>query len=262
MKGMEQMKKQKSEMFILQAREIFIDSNDFGEYELLGYFRLIKALCKKNKTTKIAKIQIASFNEILKSLPDRTHNILKWRFWDCYTRTKIGLMLGVSRERIRQIETSVLERLEWLFENKVNTHKDKMKETIEMLNLKTRGYMALKRAGINTIEQLIDICKNNLLEIKGVGKNVAQDIKLKLDGYVLRDSCSKQQSFVDLPIDSLNLSNRTNNALKRKGIYIIRQLFELSTEQVNTIKGLGKKGVSEVMRVKNEAIVRYHNLEM
>ncbi len=53
---------------------------------------------------------------------------------------------------------------------------------ILILNLSLRSYNALKRANINTIDQLIAI--TDLKNIDGVGEISAEEIKLKLNSYI------------------------------------------------------------------------------
>jgi RNA polymerase nonessential primary-like sigma factor len=53
---------------------------------------------------------------LLKNLTDRERRILKLRFWENMTLAEIGEELGVSRERIRQLERDALAKLRdgWL----------------------------------------------------------------------------------------------------------------------------------------------------
>lgn len=236
--------KSKNEQLALEARKLFIDANAYDEYEVVGYYRLIRALCKKfNKKTN-RQIRIENIQEILKTFDMRKYAILRWRFWEGYTRANIGTLFGVSHERIRQIENVSLERLmplisehEWT-ENSI---------PIEALGLNTRGYLALKREGINTIEQLI---QKEFLSIKGVGPGVAKIVNQKLKDLNRQLSKSKKCMLEKLPIDALEFSTRVNNALKRKGVFSVGQLLEISMDEVFKIKGIGNKGYSEVFAKK------------
>ncbi len=67
--------------------------------------------------------------------------------------------------------------------------RDALKEEIEVLNLKTRGFYALKRHAINTIEDLIKNA-NKLSKIRGLGAASITDITEKLRIY-LKD-CGKE----------------------------------------------------------------------
>jgi hypothetical protein len=54
---------------------------------------------------------------VLSGLSKRTYEVLKQRFWKGESRTRIGDMLGLTRERVRQIEShafSTLKRPAWV----------------------------------------------------------------------------------------------------------------------------------------------------
>ena len=49
--------------------------------------------------------------EVLDSLTEREAEILRWRFWEDYTLEEVAKELGVTRERIRQIECKAMRKL-------------------------------------------------------------------------------------------------------------------------------------------------------
>ena len=51
------------------------------------------------------------FPAILETLTNREQKLLWCRFWADYTLDEIGLVFGVTRERIRQIESKAMRRL-------------------------------------------------------------------------------------------------------------------------------------------------------
>ena len=67
---------------------------------------------EERATIKILKDYV---KEILKSLPPREARILHLRYGipdgNCHTLQEVGIRMGVSRERIRQIEKNALRRL-------------------------------------------------------------------------------------------------------------------------------------------------------
>lgn len=46
-----------STTFTLNAREIFLEVNGYSQYELIGYCRLVKALCKRTKKCLMIKLK-------------------------------------------------------------------------------------------------------------------------------------------------------------------------------------------------------------
>lgn len=251
------MKKRKTKnQKLLATAEFFVDASEYSEYELLGYCRIIKALFKKKKAKLESKIQIKNIQEIVESYEGRTYNLLRWRFWEGYTRAVIAEHLLISCERVRQVEVKVLERLDFLFEK----NEEKIDVIpIELLNLNARGYIALKREGINSVGDLGKLSRLELLDIKGIGEITADEIKKKMVKFMLRVTPVERVLFEKIPIDMLKLRNGVSNALKRKGIFFIKQLFEMPLEEVASIKGIGIKGYSEILQKKKKLVSEFNS---
>src|SRR5690625_1610617 len=65
---------------------------------------------------------------------------------------------------------------------KEETQMEKMLEmTIEELDLSVRSYNCLKRAGINTVEELTDKTESEMMKVRNLGKKSLTEIKNKLD---------------------------------------------------------------------------------
>lgn len=65
---------------------------------------------------------------------------------------------------------------------KEETQKEKMLEmTIEELDLSVRSYNCLKRAGINTVEELTNKTESEMMKVRNLGKKSLSEIKEKLD---------------------------------------------------------------------------------
>lgn len=65
---------------------------------------------------------------------------------------------------------------------KEETHKEKMLEmTIEELDLSVRSYNCLKRAGINTIQELTDKSEAEMIKVRNLGRKSLEEVKNKLD---------------------------------------------------------------------------------
>jgi len=245
------MQKSKYKQLVLEARATFSDANRYEEYEFIGYFRLVKALCKKLKERKKGKIQITKFEEILSDLNERNYNILRWRYWEGQTREVVARKLSVSIERVRQLEEKVFRRMKFLVQKNSGTEKS---IPIEALNLKTRGYLALKHAGINTINELCALSQYELMWIKGIGKIGLVDINRKLGLFTKKTLAIGENDFMQLPIDLLDFSIRVNTALKREGIFVIKQLFEIPIQELYSIRGIGVKCCDEIVLKKQQVI--------
>ena len=65
---------------------------------------------------------------------------------------------------------------------KEETHKEKMLEmTIEELDLSVRSYNCLKRAGINTVQELTDKSEAEMIKVRNLGRKSLEEVKNKLN---------------------------------------------------------------------------------
>ena len=64
---------------------------------------------------------------------------------------------------------------------KEDEERDRLLEmTIEELDLSVRSYNCLKRAGINTVEELIRRTEEDMMKVRNLGKKSLQEVKEKL----------------------------------------------------------------------------------
>ena len=64
---------------------------------------------------------------------------------------------------------------------KEETHKEKMLEmTIEELDLSVRSYNCLKRAGINSVQELTDRTDAQMMKVRNLGRKSLVEIQEKL----------------------------------------------------------------------------------
>ena len=65
---------------------------------------------------------------------------------------------------------------------KEEDQKEKMLEmTIEELDLSVRSYNCLKRAGINTVQELTDKTEPEMMKVRNLGRKSLEEVKNKLD---------------------------------------------------------------------------------
>ncbi|MBF0780764.1 MULTISPECIES: DNA-directed RNA polymerase subunit alpha [unclassified Granulicatella] len=75
-------------------------------------------------------------------------------------------------EQARKVEIMV---------EKEDTHKEKMLEmTIEELDLSVRSYNCLKRAGINTVQELTDKTESEMIKVRNLGRKSLEEVRNKL----------------------------------------------------------------------------------
>ena len=76
--------------------------------------------------------------------------------------------------------TDSVEHMEILYERELETKERAMEMTVEELELTQRSRNCLKRAGINTIEELISKTEDDLMKVRNLGKKSLAEIKEKL----------------------------------------------------------------------------------
>lgn len=52
--------------------------------------------------------------------------------------------------------------------------------TIEELDLSVRSYNCLKRAGINTVQELADKSEDDMMKVRNLGRKSLEEVKVKL----------------------------------------------------------------------------------
>lgn len=56
----------------------------------------------------------------------------------------------------------------------------KLEMTIEELDLSVRSYNCLKRAGINTLQELTDKTESDMMRVRNLGRKSLEEVKNKL----------------------------------------------------------------------------------
>ncbi len=171
--------------------------------------------------------QTLSINGIktgLKTLTDREQLVLEYRYKDIQTLEQVGKLLGVTRERVRQIEAKALRKLRHptrLTKMKAYTYEDMIRGNEERNELREQ---------------------NKLLE---------KAIKLYAKEEITKDQLEEMAKKVDVnnvSIDELDLSVRSYNCLKRRGIDTLGELLEITYAELSQVRNLGAKSREEVMR--------------
>ena len=65
-----------------------------------------------------------------------------------------------------------------------------MEMTIEELDLSVRSYNCLKRAGINSVQELVQKSEDEMMKVRNLGKKSLEEVQQKLEelSLILRDS--------------------------------------------------------------------------
>jgi len=199
--------------------------------------------------------------------------------------TVIGQITELSDEELRKLKAGyeiVAFRNEYMIsdnsevketEDSVSGSKEETENTCDItskvyyndtsvteLDLSTSVINTLMRAGVDTIEKLMNISKEELLSIQNLGKIKCDEIiefrnkisdniseRPKVEGNDVSDESHGVIYSDDTPIDELGLSVRTRNGLKRTGIMTLGMIIQTPEEELWNIRNLGEKSVREIL---------------
>lgn len=69
----------------------------------------------------------------------------------------------------------------YMAEKEEENKNSKMEKTIEDLDLSVRSYNCLRRAGINTVADLISKSEEDMMKVRNLGRKSLKEIKEKLE---------------------------------------------------------------------------------
>ena len=75
---------------------------------------------------------------------------------------------------------------------------EKQEHDLAILELSCRSYNCLRRAGIDTVEQLLGVSEEQLLDIRNFGETSLREVRAKIEGFVEMKSEQVTDESVDL----------------------------------------------------------------
>lgn len=179
----------------------------------------VRGAWEQGEPTELTADVLAGIQYALSTLNEREQLVLCRRYKDGKKLREIGEEIGVKQERSRQIETAALRKLRYprnmFFMTKGVDEYIKKRCKVEY----ERGYQVGYNAGY---QQGVDEASN------GVSK------------------AGISVTIVSLPIEALDLSVRSFNALRRAGYVTIGDLLNVDEKGIIHIKNLGSKQRQEV----------------
>lgn len=140
-----------------------------------------------------------------------------------------------------------------------------LRMTIEELDLSVRSYNCLKRAGIETVGDLIGKTMDDMMKVRNLGKKSLEEVERKLEMMGLSFQANPEEDFpimgdivdgglgimepdhVDMTIEELDLSVRTYNMLKRAGLNTVGQILKLTKADLSEIRFMTPRCADEVV---------------
>ena len=134
---------------------------------------------------------------------------------------------------------------------------------IEELNFSMRTYNALKRNGINTVQELIDTPAEKISTIPNIGGMCLNEINavLRKKGLKFKDKNNvpdkntqleiQNKKADEIKLEEVGLQFKYYRRLRLGGIETLHQLLDKTDEELLSINGLGKTALKEI---KNELV--------
>lgn len=156
------------------------------------------------------RVSLPGVQEALTTLSDREKTVLEDRYREGQTLETVGRSLGVTRERVRQIEAKALRKLR-------HSSRIKLMFFPEREAFEEAARMVAELKEIN--ERLVRLIPNGAVE---------------------------KERLRDIPIERLELSVRSYNCLKRARIRTAAEVANMSDFEIIRIRNLGKKSIQEI----------------
>lgn len=131
---------------------------------------------------------------------------------------------------------------------------EKKKEALDEQELPEDIKPWLSKMGIDTLDKLTSLTQEELKSIKGMGTARGEFLINMLfeKGILLRHKKEFKTSGNVTLISDINLSGRSLNALKRRGITHLEELANFTYKELKGLGGLGNKSFEEVINMLHE----------
>jgi len=173
--------------------------------------------------------------------------------------------------------TEHIDSMKIMFEKEEDKKVKVLEMPIEELDLSVRSYNCLKRAAINTVQELSSKSEDEMMKVRNLGKKSLEEIKLKLqelelgfgfdddldtesyykpsrknshyvDDMEMMNEKDKKEKVFEMSFESLEFSPRISDCLKRAGINTVQELSSKSEDEMMDIPGFEKEFLEEVQQ--------------
>ena len=169
-----------------------------------------------------------SLDIMIQKLPDREREVILCLYEEDLTHYETAERLGVTSERIRQLETKAIRKLRrsngW-----VMVGKDRVISAMEIQRQLENDI------AIRTKHEVIMALDDKVASLRKIIKDCTKEAIKKF-----------LKSDPDLKIEDLDFSYRTYHCLKRVGINTVDDLRKSSASDLSPIRNLGRRALTEV----------------
>lgn len=217
----------------------------FSDYFLSWQERLWLAIFAERDFTRIPPDIDEAFDDVLSEFSERERKIIHLRYDEGMTLEESGQELGITRNRVLQIENDILRKLRNPKRSKRllvgGSFYQKIEEQRKKLN-EAEGNERFKELRERTEKALITNDVKTLLELKNV-----IDAKLSSMNQEDVNSVSEWYDFWETDISELGLTIRSYNGLRRAGFKTYGDLRELSTSKLIWVRNIGEVSRKDII---------------
>lgn len=151
-------------------------------------------------------------------LTERENKVLQMRYEWGMSLEEVGKELGVTRERIRQVETRAIRKMR-----------------MRKLDIMCAPAIAYRKelSDNEVLRNQVNYLQSELDRIRGISE-------------LPRDEADKKRSIMETSIDELNLSIRSYNCCKRAGINTLGDLSMKTLDDMYHVRNLGRRSMQEI----------------
>ena len=169
-----------------------------------------------------------SLDIMLQELPDREREVILCLYEEGLTHYETAERLGVTSERIRQLETKAIRKLR-----------------------RSNGWVVVGKDRVISAMEIQKQIENNIAIRTKHEVIMALDDKVASLRKIIKDCTNEAikkflKSESDLKIEDLDFSYRTYHCLKRVGINTVDDLRKSITSDLSPIRNLGRSALTEV----------------
>lgn len=139
--------------------------------------------------TPVRKVNFTVENTRVGQITDYDKLTLKvWTNGSIRPEEAISLAARILNEHLIQFVnlTETMDMIEIMVEKGDDTRDKALDTTIEELDLSVRSYNCLKRAGINTVQELIQRDEDEMMKVRNLGRKSLEEVLAKLDALGLK----------------------------------------------------------------------------
>ena len=148
----------------------------------------------------------------------------------------------LPEEIVQKLSESYRKRVKKLDPKEINKN-----TSIFLLDLSKEASDCLEKAGIVSVEDVINIDERKIEDLKQIDSNAIEEILSMIKK--LKEILGKNEKPENMKIEELNFSMRTYNALKRNGINTVQELIDTPAEKISTIPNIGGMCLNEINAV-------------